>query len=66
MQKITWIMAMTGVILFLSCGKGNEQSKSLTAKKEALESLKKKQAALAIEIKKLEDEIRMIKIEISE
>lgn len=57
MQKITWIMAMTGMMIFLSCGKGNQQSNALAAKKEALESLKKKQAALAVEIKKLEDEI---------
>lgn len=57
MKKITWVMAITGMIIFLSCGKGNQQSNILAAKKEALASLKKKMASLAAEIKKLEDEI---------
>jgi RND family efflux transporter MFP subunit len=58
MQKLTWVMAaMMGMTIFFSCGNDKNENKSLTDKKARLEELKKQQSALAVDIKKLEDEI---------
>ena len=58
MQKLTWVMAaMMGGMIFFSCGNGKNENKSLTDKKARLEELKKQQSVLAVDIKKLEDEI---------
>jgi multidrug efflux pump subunit AcrA (membrane-fusion protein) len=58
MQKLTWLMAaMMGGMIFFSCGNGKNENKSLTDKKARLEELKKQQSVLAVDIKKLEDEI---------
>ncbi len=58
MKKLNWVIVTLGLFLFLSCGSKND--KSLSAKKEQLETLKKQQSSLAIEIKKLEDEIALL------
>ena len=58
MKKLNWVIATLGLFLFLSCGSKND--KSLSAKKDQLETLKKQQSSLAIEIKKLEDEIALL------
>jgi RND family efflux transporter MFP subunit len=58
MQKLTWVMAaMMGGMIFFSCGNGKNENKSLTDKRARLEELKKQQSVLAVDIKKLEDEI---------
>jgi membrane fusion protein (multidrug efflux system) len=60
MQKLTWIIAITSLFLFYSCGKGGKKDNSLAAKKSQLETLKKQQSSLLIEIKKLEEEISVL------
>ena len=60
MQKLRWVIAITGLFLLSSCGKGVKKDNSLAAKKEQLEKLKKQQSSLLIEIKKLEDEIALL------
>ncbi len=58
MLKTTNIIAViTGLFLLFSCGKGDEKSNTLTAKKKQLEALKKQQSLLAADINKLEEEI---------
>ena len=51
---------MTGLMLFFSCGESGKKDNNLAAKKEQLESLKKQQSALLVEIKKLEEEIALL------
>jgi len=58
MQKSIWIAgSILGLVLFVSCGNGTNDKNSLAGKKAKLESLKKQQASLVADIKKLEDEI---------
>jgi len=58
MQKSIWIAgSILGLVLFVSCGNGANDKNSLAGKKAKLESLKKQQASLVADIKKLEDEI---------
>jgi RND family efflux transporter MFP subunit len=60
MQKITWVIAMTGIVFFLSCGKGKQNADTLASKKAKLEALKKEQASLASAINQLEEEIALL------
>lgn len=56
-KKISLLSAI--VLLMIACG-GNDKSKNLSKKKEALANLKKEQAEKTTEIKKLEAEITLI------
>jgi membrane fusion protein (multidrug efflux system) len=56
-KSIQTFALLTGIIFLSACGKGDQKSSNISAKKQQLETLKKQQSSLAAEINKLEEEI---------